>query len=845
VERAQGAGNDWSFLRCYDDYGNCIEIWNELRQKSSYEYDSYRRCIRYTEPLNAPDWTGNPDPATFIPARTWNWIYDRWIDVDGIGQQRDAYAHTKNEWRIQIEPAFNAAGDRRMTARAHDLQNRVSVESTGWIQPAGPIGNWYWSPTDGENHFFTYDANGQKSSYTDPQGRLTTYDYDLRNRLWKTNETVNTVPRTTETLYDVTGNKTLVTFPDARTQQWLDYTPFGQAERFIDERGNTTNLNHQWGPMKKLASVVTHRAKDGGGTEEQQTVFSYDPMGRPTQVRFPLPDGSHEDSTYEFGQLKTWRTRKGQLKTIVYDARGREQSHSWDDGVTPAISRSWDDANRLASITNIWSSIDFAYDDAGQMIWEGDEVAGSGGRTQTNYYRYPNGTVAHLHYPGGGFIRQDYTSRGQLAATGFDDDENSWWMKLAAYTYLPDGKVDKVDYGNGTTSDPGYDGRGFVSSIQHKATATGSVFASHTYTRDTRDRITAFQKENGRGDRFRYDEEGQLLEGWYNATDPANSGAGNTRYDGFSYDALGNRGLGNYVASRGVMDFTKKDNGLNQYRAWWPFSYTNYDDDIGGVWGAPGAANGVLMQDGNITAGFNALNQPMMIQGPADAGTSNWMYFGFDPLGRCVKRWVGDSGDVYSNPATYFHYDGWNLLQEGNNAWGPARVYVHGSRVDEIIWSYNTFTGDQAFHHYDARGHCTLLTDSLGTILEQYEYDAFGYPYFFDSAFQPVDSSTVGNRFLFTGREWLSDLRLYDYRNRMYQPELGRFLQPDPKQFAAGDYNLYRYCHNDPVNKSDPTGLTFVVQDDQKKLWNEVKQYLRQDPAQRKIIDRLSKPVSR
>src|SRR5205085_2267622 len=24
---------------------------------------------------------------------------------------------------------------------------------------------------------------------------------------------------------------------------------------------------------------------------------------------------------------------------------------------------------------------------------------------------------------------------------------------------------------------------------------------------------------------------------------------------------------------------------------------------------------------------------------------------------------------------------------------------------------------------------------------------------------------------------------------------------------GAGDYNLYRYCHNDPVNRSDPTGL--------------------------------------
>ena len=60
---------------------------------------------------------------------------------------------------------------------------------------------------------------------------------------------------------------------------------------------------------------------------------------------------------------------------------------------------------------------------------------------------------------------------------------------------------------------------------------------------------------------------------------------------------------------------------------------------------------------------------------------------------------------------------------------------------------------------------------------------------------------------LFTGREYLSELKLYDYRARMYQPELGRFMQPDPKHFAAGDYNLYRYCHNDPVNKSDPMGL--------------------------------------
>src|SRR5438270_2457691 len=66
--------------------------------------------------------------------------------------------------------------------------------------------------------------------------------------------------------------------------------------------------------------------------------------------------------------------------------------------------------------------------------------------------------------------------------------------------------------------------------------------------------------------------------------------------------------------------------------------------------------------------------------------------------------------------------------------------------------------------------------------------------------------------------QWLSDLKLYDFRARLYQPELGRFMQPNPKEFGAGDYNLYRYCHNDPVNKTDPMGLLEVVLEEYKRI---------------------------
>src|SRR2546423_9468689 len=149
----------------------------------------------------------------------------------------------------------------------------------------------------------------------------------------------------------------------------------------------------------------------------------------------------------------------------------------------------------------------------------------------------------------------------------------------------------------------------------------------------------------------------------------------------------------------------------------------------------------------------------------------------------------------------------WNLVEEGPGAPATSRLYSHGARVDEVVASWNAATDIKAYHYYDASGHCTLLTHWNGSIVEQYYYDAFGYPYFYNASGGWLGYSPHGNRILFTGREYLSDLKLYDYRNRMYQPELGRFLQPDPKEFGAGDYNLYRYCHNDPVNHSDPLGL--------------------------------------
>ena len=40
----------------------------------------------------------------------------------------------------------------------------------------------------------------------------------------------------------------------------------------------------------------------------------------------------------------------------------------------------------------------------------------------------------------------------------------------------------------------------------------------------------------------------------------------------------------------------------------------------------------------------------------------------------------------------------------------------------------------------------------------------------------------------------------------MYNPTLGRFIERDPTVYEGGDENLYRYCDDNPLVHTDPTG---------------------------------------
>jgi hypothetical protein len=66
---------------------------------------------------------------------------------------------------------------------------------------------------------------------------------------------------------------------------------------------------------------------------------------------------------------------------------------------------------------------------------------------------------------------------------------------------------------------------------------------------------------------------------------------------------------------------------------------------------------------------------------------------------------------------------------------------------------------------------------------------------------------------------WLGELGMYYYKNRIYSPTLGRFLQTDPIGYEGG-VNLYAYVGGDPVNNADTSGLRGVTDGEERMAEN-------------------------
>ncbi|XZE21869.1 RHS repeat domain-containing protein [Pirellulaceae bacterium SH449] len=91
--------------------------------------------------------------------------------------------------------------------------------------------------------------------------------------------------------------------------------------------------------------------------------------------------------------------------------------------------------------------------------------------------------------------------------------------------------------------------------------------------------------------------------------------------------------------------------------------------------------------------------------------------------------------------------------------------------------------------------------DSLTTT-----YTAHGQRTILNASGTVLTSSEVGNRYIYTGREWDGTVGLHHFRARWMSPLAGRFLGRDPIS-AMQSINKYRYVRAKPFSMLDPSGM--------------------------------------
>jgi len=144
--------------------------------------------------------------------------------------------------------------------------------------------------------------------------------------------------------------------------------------------------------------------------------------------------------------------------------------------------------------------------------------------------------------------------------------------------------------------------------------------------------------------------------------------------------------------------------------------------------------------------------------------------------------------------------DGYDLL-------ALDKVYTYGlDLVAQTQFEFDeqssSFIPHISYFLYDGHGNVRGLADEAGAITDTYTYDAFGI--------QLEQTGSTENAYRYCGEYFDVDLGFYYLRARHMNPQTGRFWTMDSYEGNSFDpisLHKYLYCHADPVNGIDPSGL--------------------------------------
>ncbi|WP_344077921.1 RHS repeat-associated core domain-containing protein [Streptomyces crystallinus] len=742
--------------------------------------------------------------------------------------------------------------------QAKDLTGRTAVFD---LDPAGNLTRT--ADTEGKTTTFGYDSSGRITKVTTPEGRVTVFTYDSQSRLTSmlratgfngTGEsgptytyaysadtptaagtTTVTDPERHTTKYEHDGDGAVTKVTDAlnhsRSRTYdarhnlataTDAMGTGGTGANIttygwDSRNNPTSAKLPTGATASATGYQTIAGTDLPGTvtnaDDEKTDYKYDAVGNTLSVAQTGTGGGARTFDYNpstptcggfEGQTCKTTTKmtdshsvatafhydsKGNLDkatppaplgttTYTYDTLGRTETVTDGRGIKTVYV--YDHRDRVIKVSTTHATVTYAYDGDGNLTQRSD------GTGVTRYAFDPlsretvrtlqDGSQTRLTYTPAGNV-ETYSDPAGVTAYAYNEVNKLRELKdptgkTTTYAYDNNDFRTKTNYPGGTVQSINPDKSGRPQTIKATSSKGTLVDLAYSYQNGTKDSTkirTTTDAEAKRQTTYSYDGAGRLTF----TRDVDTSGVPSIDVVwAYCYDRAGNvTSEGNVFNQTCPSRTTYTYNDAQQLTAK-NDSTTNWSYDATGNETA-GAPTPETTRTGETWSDFSQLTS---------LTTGNKTYTGqYASTDQSERIRLGD---------TYFH----------NGPLGLSGTSLGGMDTGfnrEPQGTLNSMTTGTSSLYYltDALGSVIALVDDTGTKVNSYTYTPRGasrtttektpQPYRFAAGYQDP-----------TG--------LYHLGARYYDPNLGRFTQPDP---SGQEKNPYLYAEGDPANRIDPQGL--------------------------------------
>lgn len=618
-----------------------------------------------------------------------------------------------------------------------------------------------------------YDERNRPVKTIDALGNNISFIYDDRNL--KTG-VINALGQQVNMYYDINGQTIKTGLLRAGNEiiinQWNRDT-IGRLNSYQDAENNFTNYFYD----EKSNLVKTQYEDNSVITKEYDTLgfliketdcngtvsnFTYNPLRQLTGLNFQVNGGTLPTPDIKY----------------AYDSFGRQNAIT--RGIH-TITKKFDNFNRLIEEKQGTETIKKIFDDVNNTI----------------FLNFPDGRADKYKLDELGRIKEVvFEKKGTANCLTNDFSEGT---VLSEYEFEGLFLKSKV-YANSAITEYSYDIEGRLSGMNVKNTLGMSIDKEqYLFDGEKRKRIIIRDSLPNVNKLFNYDELSRLTESYtgLNTAIPNNLG------DQQAIDDFLNRintNAATYAESYSLSNNDKRTswniNGV-QYNT----SYNNLLQ-LNSISGGANInytydKNGNRISDNQFHYFYDALDNLVKVVRKSDNVTI--LEHHYDGEGRIIERKENNSSNV-------FYYDGLRSIHESQQN-GTVLQNTFGVGLDEYI--VQSKGQSNYFHHQNSILSLNCITDKNSDAIQYFDFSSFGSPTLFDSNKNLIPSSNSLVSILFSGRPQVTSIDKYDFRKRIYDQEVGLFVQKDVYQNYDSP-NTCIYCGHNPVDYIDPLGTKFT-----------------------------------